>query len=131
MRTPQTPAGQALRSVGKGLKNRPTQNNLNISRKILQKSGKYVHNWCKMYVQIVTIFRFLVCSNNKRIDALQFNNIQLARRVSELQMELSQTNTELQACKAEVFQHKVMSNRLQNPSSDVIIDILPRSIFEA
>ncbi|VDD83949.1 unnamed protein product [Mesocestoides corti] len=115
MRPPQTPctktaAGRTLKSS----KNWHTKNALNISRKILQKS---------------------VCQQNRRVDTLQLNNVQLARRVSELQKELTQRDAELQVSREEAFQLRMQLNRLQNntfePSLYTLRDILASMVEES
>ncbi|KAL5105075.1 hypothetical protein TcWFU_000321 [Taenia crassiceps] len=96
MSTHQTPSAHSAKRQNRAAKrNWSAKKALNISRKILEKS---------------------VIQQNARIGSIQQNNIQLARRVSELQKELSERTAELQVSREESFQLRLKLNRLQNNS---------------
>ncbi|VDK40738.1 unnamed protein product [Taenia asiatica] len=98
MSAQQTPSVQSTKRQNRALKRGwSAKNTLNISRKILEKS---------------------VIRQNKHIESIQQNNIQLAKRVSELQKELTERTTELQVSREESFQLRLKLNRLQNNSAE-------------
>ena len=112
MPVPQTPVVQSgTRRQVKRKRSLYSKNTLNISRKLLEKSG--------MCVLFVICFEFQVVQQNQRIESIQQNNIQLAKRVCDLQKELSDRNAELQTAREDVFQLEVKLNRLQNSSYEV------------
>ncbi|KAL5972190.1 hypothetical protein TSMEX_000058 [Taenia solium] len=99
MSAQQTPSVQSTKRQNRALKRGwSAKNTLNISRKILEKS---------------------VIRQNKHIESIQQNNIQLAKRVSELQKELTERAAELQVSREESFQLRLKLNRLQNSSAEV------------
>ncbi|VDM20715.1 unnamed protein product [Hydatigera taeniaeformis] len=104
MPSPQTPPVSSGKRQNRAPKrNLTSKRTLNISRKILEKS---------------------VIQQNKRIESVQQNNIQLARRVSELQKELSDRTAELQFSREEIFQLRLKLNRLENNSAESALHAL-------
>lgn len=92
MPIPQTPSafGGGRGKLSKSSKHR------NISREILQNS---------------------VFGSTQRLDMLQMNNVELARKVTELKQEMNLQAIELQAERAESFNLRMKLNSLQSRSS--------------
>lgn len=67
----------------------------------------------------------IICSTlpavqqSQRMESIQQNNVLLAKRVCDLQKELSDRTEELQNAQKDVFQLEMKLNRLQNSTAEV------------